>query len=71
MVRDVETSLTILEALRGAQHSHEPESEVRSRGLPMHIQAINHNIYTEICHTMKCDKKERRWRQLSVQNFTL
>ena len=47
-MRDAEKGLTNIEALRGVQYSHEPQSEVRSRRLPMHIQEILYDV-------IKCD----------------
>ena len=44
MTKDMEKSPINIEAFRGVQHSHECESEVRSRGLPMHIQEILYDI---------------------------
>ena len=41
---DVETGLNSIEDLRGAQNSQEPESEVRSRDLPVHTQKVFYDI---------------------------
>ena len=43
-MRDVETGLTNIDILRGAQHSHEPESELGSQGFPMHKQEMFYDI---------------------------
>ena len=58
-MKDVETGLMNIEALRGVQHSHEPEREVRSRGLPMHIQEIFYDIIKYDLRAKPGKRKER------------